>query len=170
MELWDIYDESFMKTGRVHRRGEPLAKGDYHLAVNIYPVNSRGEVLIQKRSNNISWKPGIWAATGGSALAGEDGFTSCQRELMEELGIEATRENTSLVLVLKRSDKYMYVYLVSTDITIDELKLQPEEVADAKWVTKEELRSLVEAGEFYRYHYLEHLYEFLTTQRDNAER
>ena len=26
MELWDIYDECFVKTGRIHERGKPLAK------------------------------------------------------------------------------------------------------------------------------------------------
>lgn len=161
IEYWDIYDECFLKTGKTHKRGTPLAKGEYHLVVNIYPINSKGELLIQKRSETISWKPGFWAATGGSAVAGEDAFTTCQRELWEELGIEATRENTSLVLVHKKADKYIFLYLVKVDIELHQLLLQEAEVADVRWVTITELKAMVEDGRFHKYHYLDELYDFI---------
>ena len=48
MEQWDIYDKCFVKTGRTHERGKTLEEGDYHLVVHIYPINSKGQILIQK--------------------------------------------------------------------------------------------------------------------------
>ena len=42
-ELWDIYDEHRKKTGRLHRRGDDLAPGEYHLVVHIWIENSRGQ-------------------------------------------------------------------------------------------------------------------------------
>lgn len=165
MELWDIYDECFIKTGRTHERGKPFASGDYHLVVHIWPVNSKGEFLIQKRVDTISWKPGYWAATGGSAIAGEDAWTACQRELKEELGIEATKQNSSLLLMSKRNNNYMTLWIIKTDIPIQELELQPEEVADAKWATPEEIKLMIEDGVFIGYHYLDYMFEKLEEER-----
>lgn len=34
--------------------------------------DSRGRLLIQKRASHLKLMPGIWAATGGSAIAGEE--------------------------------------------------------------------------------------------------
>lgn len=161
MELWDIYDDCFINTGRTHERGIPLNKGDNHLVVHIYPVNSKGELLIQKRAETISWKPGIWAATGGSAIAGEDSWTACQRELQEEVGITATRDNTTLIFMNKRQDHFTFIYMVSTDIDVKELKLQKEEVADAKWATQEEIRLMINQGTFITTNYLELLFSYL---------
>lgn len=167
MELWDIYDQCFLKTGRVHERGKPLTKGDFHLVVHIYPVNSKGELLIQKRTENISWKPGYWAATGGSAVVGEDAWTACRRELKEELGIVATRENTSMVLMNRRYDSFMTLWVVKTDISISELKLQPEEVADATWATPQEIRTMIAEGIFVEYNYLEYLFQYIKNEMRN---
>lgn len=158
MELWDIYDKCFIKTGRTHERGKPLAEGDYHLVVHIYPINSKGQILIQKRTDTVSWKPGYWASTGGSAIIGDDAWTTCQRELWEELGIEATRENASLAMMYRRHNSFCAVWIVRTDVTIDELKLQPTEVADAKWVTREELKAMTKEGIWVDYFYMDFLY------------
>ena len=49
-ELWDVYDSQRCRTGRTHRRGDPLPPGEYHLVVHICIFNSRGELLIQNGS------------------------------------------------------------------------------------------------------------------------
>ena len=48
MEVWDIYDKYRQKTGRVHKRGNSMPNGDYHLVIHIWIVNDKGEFLIQK--------------------------------------------------------------------------------------------------------------------------
>ncbi|NLK99452.1 MAG: NUDIX domain-containing protein [Clostridiales bacterium] len=158
MELWDIYDKCFVKTGRLHERGKPLKEGDYHLVVHIYPINSKGQILIQKRTDTVSWKPGYWANTGGSAIAGDDAWLTCQKELWEELGIKATRENSSLAMTYRRNNSFCAVWLVQTDMSIEELTLQPTEVVEAKWVTREEIKSMGEKGLLVEYFYLDFLF------------
>lgn len=161
MELWDVYDGCFRMTGRTHERGMPLPHGDYHLVVHIYPVNKKGEILIQKRVDTVSWKPGYWAATGGSATAGEDAFTACQRELKEEIGLEATLENSSLALMYRRNDSFSTVWLVRTDADLEEFQLQPEEVAAVKWVSPEEIKKMITSGIFIDYSYLDYLFTLI---------
>ncbi len=162
MELWDVYDHCFQKTGRVHERGIPLAPGDYHLVVAVYPINSAGQILIQKRSPELKLLPGVWAATGGSALQGEEPWDACQRELKEELGLTATKENAELIAVFKRIDNFNTIWVVHTDATLDELVLQKEEVADARWVSLDELKQMAREGKFHYYRYFDWLVDYLS--------
>ena len=85
-EYWDIYDADRQKKRGTHLRGKPLADGDYHLVVNIWVYNSRGQVLLTQRHPGIPF--GLkWACTGGSAIAGEDTLTAAVRETREEIGL-----------------------------------------------------------------------------------
>lgn len=162
MELWDVYDHCFQKTGRIHERGNPLAPGEYHLVVAVYPVNSRGQVLIQKRSPDLKLMPGVWAATGGSAIQGEDAWEACRRELKEEIGLSATKENAEMVAAFKRIDSYNTIWIVHTDVRAEELVLQKEEVADVKWVSVAELKSMARDGTFHYYRYLDWLTDYIS--------
>ena len=74
-ELWDLYDSAGEPLDRTIRRGEPMAEGEFHLVVQIWVRNPRGEYLIQKRADHLEILPGLWAATAGSVLAGEDSRT-----------------------------------------------------------------------------------------------
>ena len=90
-ELWDVYDENRNLTGRLHRRGDMMPKGDYHLVVHIWLMNERGEFLLTKRAPNKGF-PGMWECTGGSALAGDDSLTAAIRESKEETGLTLNGE------------------------------------------------------------------------------
>lgn len=163
MELWDIYDHCFQKTGRVHERGNPLTAGDYHLVVTVFPVNSDRQILIQKRNPNLKLLPGIWAATGGSAICGEDAWAACQRELHEELGLTATKENAEMIAVFKRLDSYNTIWVVHTDVKAGELVLQQEEVTDAKWVSIPTLKGMIREGLFHNYRYLDWVMDYISS-------
>ncbi len=52
-----------------------------------------------------------------------------------------------LILSFKRKYDFVDVWLVKQDFNIDELILQEEEVAEAKWATINEIRSLMKTGE-----------------------
>ncbi len=117
--------------------------------------------MIQKRTDTVSWKPGYWANTGGSAITGDDAWLTCQKELWEELGIKATRENSSLALIYKKHSSFCAVWIVKTDITIEELTLQSAEVVEAKWVTREEIKAMAEKGILVEYSYMDFLFHLI---------
>lgn len=159
MELWDIYDKCLERTERTHIRGEVLKEEEYHLIVHIFPYNSKGEILIQKRAKTVKTKPGMWAATGGSVVAGETAWEGCKRELKEEIGLIATKENAELFGIQKKGNHFRSIWLVKSDVDIAEVVLQEEEVEDAKWVTPNEVRQMVRENIFWGYEYLERLFE-----------
>ena len=95
--------------------------------------------------------PGEWAATGGAAIAGEDSFAAAQRELYEELGIRTAREDMKKLFRIRRRNSLLDVWLTVQDIPVRELKLQSAEVAEAKWVSDDELGYMIKSGNFHNY-------------------
>ena len=150
MEYWDLYDENRDKTGRTVIRGEKMLPGDYHLVVFAIILNNKGECLISKRTPNKTF-PNMWEITGGSAVSGDTSCDAVLREINEELGIEMPRDSGELVMQFINEGNFSYfgdVWRFRYDICIEEIICQPEEVSDAKWVSKEELLYLIETGEF----------------------
>lgn len=151
LELWDIIDSDGNPTGKSVERGRPLQPGEYHLVIHAWVMDSQGRFLIQKRADNVQLFPGIWAATGGSALAGEDSETAVMRELKEELGIGTARGDMQIIRRIVREDSILDIWLLKRDVDLDTLRLQAEEVSAARYVHKQELLSMIEAGLFHKY-------------------
>lgn len=152
MENWDILNRNGRPTGRVVSRKCPiLRRGEYHLVVHIWTVDGKGKILIQRRSDSKPLMPGEWAATGGAAVAGEASRFAACRELSEELGIKKAREELVYVTRMIRRNSLLDIYLTFTDCDPGDLTLQEDEVAEVKWVDADELKNMIENGEFHNY-------------------
>ncbi len=152
MELWDVLTPEGKPTGRtVVRGGTTLRCGEYHLVVHVWPLNDYGSILIQKRTKTKRLMPGIWAATGGAAVAGEDSISAARRELGEELGIWAEQNEFEFVKRVKRRNSFVDIWTVRTNVRVPDLRLQKSEVAEAKWVNKATLATMIENGEYHNY-------------------
>ena len=90
MELWDVYDVNRNYTGKVIDRhsDEKLNEGEYHLVVEAIIINSKAELLLNKRSKFKNKYPSMWEGTGGSCIKGENSLQAILRELKEELGLD----------------------------------------------------------------------------------
>ena len=150
-EIWDLYDGNGQKTGRTMVRGEEVPAGLYHLGVHIWPMNSLGEFLGQKRSMMVQWKPGLWAVTGGSAMAGEDALTAARRELREELGVDAGEDELRRIACLRRTNSFCNVFIIRTDRPAEDFVLQKEEVCAVRWCDADRLMRMVADNTFYNY-------------------
>ncbi|MBE5799285.1 MAG: NUDIX domain-containing protein [Clostridiales bacterium] len=150
-EIWDLYDASGRRTGRTMLRGEEVPQGMYHLVIHIWPINSRGEFLIQRRAMSVQWKPGLWAVTGGSAITGEDAMTAARRELLEELGYDAKENEIKRIACLRRSNSFCNVFTIKLDCPEESFVLQEEEVSEVKWCDGNKLLRMVEDNMLYNY-------------------
>ena len=136
-ELWDLYDKDRKPLGRTIERGAPLPAGTYHLAVQIAPLNSRGEVLLTRRADSKPKYPGCWEIPGGCAKAGEDSPTAACRELLEETGIAVGPEDMTLLTRLLVPTAHFDLYAVTADVPLSQLTLQPGETDQAQWLPLE---------------------------------
>ncbi|MBQ6884129.1 MAG: NUDIX domain-containing protein [Clostridia bacterium] len=152
MEKWDILNADGEFVGKTTLRGKCNMKpGEYHLVVHIWVLSSRGDILIQRRSENKKLMPGEWAATGGAAISGEDSYTAANRELYEELGIPSNKHNLKKIARIKRRNSLLDIWFITTDIPSEKLRLQKDEVAEAQWITREEFVDMIENGNFHNY-------------------
>lgn len=144
-ELWDLYDKNRVLMGKTHVRGIPLESGQYHLVVEIWTVDGAGHLLLTKRHPDKHYG-GLWECTGGSVVAGEDSITGAKRELLEETGIHAEEKELVFLGSIQNQHNFFDTYLLKKSVPIGELKLQPEEVTDAKWVTLPEFEQMCAEG------------------------
>ncbi|MFA6948009.1 MAG: NUDIX domain-containing protein [Eubacteriales bacterium] len=145
-EYWDLYDENRKPTGKTHIRGMQLVQGQYHIVVQAWVYNSRGELLLSRRHPNKHW-PLYWECTGGSVTAGEDSVTGIIRELSEEIGIAVSPNELRLIRSVRRKNDFLDEYILKKDCDIGQLSYQPTEVIDAKWVSVTSLRDMFSRGE-----------------------
>jgi 8-oxo-dGTP diphosphatase len=157
-EFWDIYDINRVKTGLTADRSqmtdeielEMVTRGEYHIVVDVWYKNLRGEFLISKRSLNKKYG-NLWECTGGSAIAGEDSLTAAMREAKEELGVELDPKNGRLFKSLNLAPThpaFRDVWLFDQDIPIERVVLQKGETCDAMWATKAQIIEMIDRGEF----------------------
>ena len=148
-EFWDLYTKDRQLTGETHVRGEAIPKDRFHLVVHVWIQNADGEFLIAQRAANRPTFPLLWECVGGSVLKGETSLEGALREVKEEVGLTLAPEDGKLVFSEVRDivdgkpfrdimDVWLFRY--DGEITLDQATT--DEVAQAKWMTREQLREL----------------------------
>lgn len=168
-ELWDILDENGNKIGRLHERGTPMRKGEYHLVIQVWIKNSKNEFLISRRINNGGWWSGLWQTTGGAAVTGDNSLETALKETREEIGIILEPKNGQLFKRYSEPHKnddgsvFIDVWMFQQDFDIETVVFQPEETCDAMWASKEKIKQMIDDGHFIppkeAYPYIDELFE-----------
>lgn len=147
-EKFDVLNELGEFTGEVATREECHKKGLWHRAVYAFIIDDKGNILLQKRSNNKKLWPNMWDVTvGGHVNAGEFGRQALIREVKEELGISINDDDIKYLIgstsINKQGDiinkHYNECYLITKSIDISDIKMQKEEVSDVRYFSKDEL-------------------------------
>jgi len=162
-ELWDIYDADRVKTGRTHRRGEPLSPGEYHLVVFVWIRTGDGRYFVTRRAPEKQVAPLLWEATGGNALAGEDSLAAALREAKEEAGLTLLPENGVVFESIRNENLRFHadVWLFRQDVSPEQFIPQPGETIAARLAFPDELRAMADEGvTFFQHEHIEPLFLF----------
>lgn len=147
-EYFDVLNEKGEYTGEIETREKCHKCGLWHKAVTIFIINSKEQVLLQKRSPYKKMWPNMWDITaGGHVFTGEFGYQSAMRECKEELGIELNKSDITFIgvstsnnvkgdIIDKHFNEY---YIVNKELDETKLRLQKEEVSEVKWINKNEI-------------------------------
>jgi mutator protein MutT len=142
MEWSDIYDSNRRLTGKMRMRGEPGKPGEYGLVVCVWVYDGHGNLLLTRRAKEKTFA-GTWENSGGAAQAGEDSLTAVQRELREETGICADKEEFEFLSTSRDHYNFYDHYCLKKYVPIQQVRLLPGETDAARWVTFSEMHELI---------------------------
>ena len=159
-EMWDLYTKDREKTGRLHRRGDKMKDGEYHLVVHVCIFNSKNELLVQQRQPFKDGWPNMWDLTAaGSALQGENSCQAAEREVAEEIGLKIDLSDKRADFTINFANGFDDYYLLEQEVDLKTLHLQEEEVQAVKWCDKTEVLAMQEQGTMVPYWFLDKLFE-----------
>jgi len=87
MEMFDVVDEDDNVIGQASRE-ECHENGLTHRSTSVWVFNSKGGLLLQKRSKNVTRPGKLTISACGHVNSGESYDDAARRELKEELGID----------------------------------------------------------------------------------
>ena len=149
----DVLEVDGSPTGRTKPKPQIHRDGDWHRAVHVWIMTPDDRILVQRRAAVKENNPGLWdVSCAGHISAGESVIEAAIREADEELGIVLEPEELRHVASLREhcvlnggtyiDNEIHEIFVVRRDVDVSALRLQPEEVDDARLVTRDEFRSL----------------------------
>lgn len=156
MEYIDVLDENGNKTNIVRNKKLIYKKGDWHRTVHVWIMNSKNELLIQKRAIDKETFAGLWAiSVAGHVRSGETSLDAAKREIKEEIDLEVDEKNLIFLFSLKRKQPCQAgilnvhddVYLLKIDLEITNVSLQVEEVTDVRYIYYKEFENYLKSGD-----------------------
>ncbi|KAG5440602.1 hypothetical protein PCK2_000312 [Pneumocystis canis] len=147
-----------------------IQKGMLHRAFSVFLFDKKGYLLLQKRANGKITFPSLWTNTCCShplGVSGEYGETmeksiegvkrAAQRKLYHELGITANQVPLEKFHYLTRvqykaqsddiwgENEIDYILFIQANV---DLKLNPNEVETARYVSQDDLREMLNCKDF----------------------
>lgn len=157
-EYLDVLDENGHKTGERKLRSEIHRDGDWHLAAHVWIVNSKGELLVQKRSVNKDSNPNMWDISSACHVSsGEEAIQAAIRETQEELGISLTRDELKHIMSYKRltshdngqfvNNGFFEIFIVLKNFDFKDISFQQEEISEVRYIPFQELEERIKTGD-----------------------
>ncbi len=153
-EYFEIITPEGHSTNIFKPRDEVHQKGLWHRAVNVWFLNSKHELLIQKRSAHKESFPNAWdISCAGHMSQGDTSMGAAIREVQEELGIKINESDLEFLFSLPYqyvihngkfiNNEWNDVYLVKGDWDLKEYKLDPQEVAEVQFIFYKKLEQII---------------------------
>ena len=151
-EMIDLYTADRIPTGQTMVRGDKPPANSFRLVVHVCIFSSDGQMLIQKRKDDIVRWPGYWdVSVGGHASSGDTSRAAAQRETKEELGLSVDFSSIRPVLTVNFPDGFDDFYVLQMDVDPEGLALQKGEVAAVRWASQAEIEAMIDDGSFIPY-------------------
>ena len=156
-ELIDILNDdfSFLKTDL---KSEAHKHGWLHPCIHVWFFTDDGQLLVQKRSPDKQTFPNLWdVSVAGHIGNGENKIDAAIREVEEEIGLKINSEDLEFIGTFSEchthrpnftDNEIHYIYLSKLSVTIDQLKIQKEELSAIKLIPIDSFKNVLEKTDF----------------------
>lgn len=141
---YEVLDLQGLSTGQILDQATVHAKELWHAVVNVWVVNSHGELLMQLRSPAVELSPNVWDVSVGSHVRpGETPPAAAQRCLQNELGISVAPEELKHLFNIQCANPMPnhsvhkvlgHVFLVQRDLDPTTLPFNTKTITRLGWV------------------------------------
>lgn len=118
----------------------------YFMVADVWVINSKNQILLQKRSDNKPFQPSKWAMVGGQSIEGEDTRQTIAREFLEEMGIDLDIERCEKRMSYRTGRVWGDAYFTRQDIDLSTVTLQTSEVSEVGWFSIDEIEQMERQG------------------------
>lgn len=156
-EILDIFDERGNKTGERMEKENAIKSGKLIKAFQVWIIDSNSQVLVQKRANTRRHDAGMLDLLSGHVQSRELEKNAVQREIKEELGPNAIKQQEFQKLIkvgyehidfrkYGKTGNYIvpwYLLKLNRTISNEDLQLEKEEVDTVEWIDYETLKNMI---------------------------
>ena len=144
-ELFYWVDENDQVLGSVSRQEAHSGSHKIHRALYVILLNSKQEILMQKRSPHKDLWPEWWSlSVGGHVTFGESYEAASLRETQEEIGLTVTLTFQGTFLSHEdRESEMLAVFTAHKDVATTDVQFDPTEVSEVRWIPRSELKTFI---------------------------
>ena len=151
----DVLDTQGEKTGQILELKEVHRQGLWHRTAHIWVVTSKGNILFQQRSPILDVYPNCWdISASGHIRTGQTSLEGAIAETQEEIGLSLKPNSLEFLTTLQHESEhnqgtninreFQDVYLVTQDVSLNELTILNTEVSNLQFIHWSKLRRLVD--------------------------
>ncbi|MER6997783.1 isopentenyl-diphosphate Delta-isomerase [Streptomyces sp. NPDC000410] len=146
--LLELVDADGRTIGTAEKLSAHQEPGQLHRAFSVFLFNGEGHLLLQQRALSKYHSPGVWSNTCcGHPYPGEDPKAAATRRVGEELGLSEFTLTPAGTVTYHHPDEisglvekeFNHLFVGIVDQPVD---LNPDEVNDTRYVTRQELKEL----------------------------
>lgn len=143
-DQYEVLDEHGHKTGQILDRATIHKQHLWHEVVNVWLLNSKGEILMQLRAPGVELSPNVWDVTIGTHLRlHEEPVDAALRCLKTELGLTFAPEDLKHLFNIQCANPMPngtthkvlgHVFMVTRDVDVRELTFDPSKITKFAWM------------------------------------
>ena len=153
-EYLDVLNNRGEQTGQSKSYIDAHKYGLIHRAVHVWILNTKNQLLLQKRSADRRAYPNYWdISVSGHISSEETSLEAAKNETQEEIGLNLPSSAFTYLFTLEEhivlnggtyvNNEFQDVYLVRLEKNISDIQFDKIELSDVQWVDMEEFRNLI---------------------------
>jgi isopentenyl-diphosphate delta-isomerase type 1 len=143
-EYFDVVDSKDRVVGKASREECHSGKKLLHRCAFILVFNSKGEMLMEKRSMKKDLYPGWWDIVAGHPKLGEEYEKAAKREMREEIGV--TCELKALFKMIVESEREREVAQTFSCMHEGPFRVNRKESDEVRFFSRKEMKEALRTG------------------------